>query len=134
MSDKTNLFEVASRKKFRFPSQVGELSYEHLWDIPLEGKNSLNSIAVAIHEEIEKSGKINFVTAASPRNTELTQKLDLIKHIIAVRLEEQNAAKVRAERASKRRLLDQAIAAKEHEQLLGGDLEDLLKRRAELED
>lgn len=31
----TDIFEIASRRKYRFPSAIGELTVEQLWDLPL---------------------------------------------------------------------------------------------------
>lgn len=130
MSDKTNLFEVASRNKFRFPSDRGDLTTEQLWDISLK---TLNEVAVNIYNELEKSGKINFITETTSANKELTQKLDLIKQIIAIRKEIAQAKANSLQNAEMRKALREQIAAHKNAALLTGTVEELEARLAQLE-
>lgn len=129
------LFEIASRKKFRFATQRGEVTVEHLWEIALKGAVSIDSIAIALNDAIQKSTTKSFVSkTVTAADRELEEKLELVKYVISVRLAEQAEAAVREEKASKRRLLREAIAAQETAALTDGSVEDLKKRLAELED
>lgn len=130
MSDKTNLFEVASRNKFRFPSDRGDLTTEQLWDISLK---TLNEVAINIYNELEKSGKINFITETTSANKELTQKLDLVKQIIAIRKEDAQLKATRQQNAEMRKALREQIIAQKNATLLSGTIEELEARLAQLE-
>lgn len=134
MSNDT-LFVAASRKKFRFATQRGEITVEQLWEIPLKGVVSIDSIAIALNDAIQKSTTKSFVSqTVTAADRELEEKLELVKYVISVRLAEQAEAAIREEKASKRRLLREAIAAQETAELTGGSVEDLKKRLAELDD
>lgn len=133
MSEK-NLFELASRENYRFASSRGELAVEQLWVIPLEGGNSLDNIAVALHDEIQKSPTTSFTSKVSKGDKHLQNKFDLVKYIIDVRISERDARLLKAEKDGQRRILREAIAQKKSEELLSGSAEDLEKRLADLDD
>lgn len=129
-----NLFEIASRSKFRFETRRGEITAEQLWDIALTGADSVDAIAVGLNDALQKSSTKSFVTASTATDKELQLKFDLVKYVISVRVAEVTARAAKAEKASKRKALNEAIAAKENEELLSGSVEELKKRRAELDD
>lgn len=95
----SNLFAVSTRKKYRFPSVVGELTTEDLWNLPLKSTRSnradLQGVAGTLHSAIKTEGEVNFVDDTSPANTVLIQKLDIVKFIIATKKNE-NSSKVNA--------------------------------------
>jgi len=92
-------FEKAIRNKFRFPSAKGELSVEQLWDLPLLVKTQgidLNSVAVALNNELKTLGEESFVeTGSNPKRALVSDKLDIVKYIIGVRQREKDAAEKR---------------------------------------
>lgn len=126
MSKETNLFEVASRKKLRFDTVRGQLTVEQLWDLPLTGANSLDTVAVVLDTAIRNAPPRSFVTgASSAADTVLSLQFEVVKHIIDVRLAERDSKVEEAEKESKRRLLRDAIAQREVEELLNGDVDSL---------
>lgn len=132
----TELFVVAARQKFRFPSTKGELLTEQLFDLPLKAKNGfdLDSVARAIYTELKQEGEESFVaTSSSPRRTELTQKLDLVKYVIQLRQSENAAAAARVARAEERRKLEEALASVEQRELASATREELQARIAALD-
>lgn len=83
-----NLFEEASRKKLRFPTERGELSVEQLWDLPLTSDRglSLDAIAIGINVQLKAVSEDSFVKPQSnPRKAQYEMMLEIIKHIIAVK-------------------------------------------------
>jgi hypothetical protein len=132
-----NVFETASRKKFRYASPVGDLTTEQLWDLPLlanERKPNLDTIARSIFGELRSLSEESFVkTKPDPRVDDLTAKLEVLKHIIAVKQAEIEKAKEAAIRAEKRRKIADALAAKDDADLTSASREDLLKQLAELD-
>lgn len=133
MSENTNLFELASRQKLRFPSIRGELTTEDLWSLPLTSKNGFNLDAVAreVNGQLKAVTEESFVeTRTNPEKKIHELQLEIVKHIIAVRIAENEATQKRVELKQKRdRLLD-LLAQKEEQQLMGKSVEEI---RAELD-
>lgn len=136
-----NIFEVATRKKLRFSSVKGELTVEQLWDLPLlilsstrDVKADLDTIARGINTELKGVSEESFVAVKpDPRKADLETKLEVVKHIIGVKLTEKAAAEKKAENAEKRRKLLDALASKEDQALATLSKDDILKQLAELD-
>jgi len=129
------MFEQATRKKYRFPSAKGELTVEQLWDLPLLGKTTcLDTVARAVNKQLkavsEEESFVN-ITGGTIRST-LSAKMDVVKHVIAVKLAERDAAKTRAENASKRQKLLTILDSKQNAKLEGMSEEEILKELAAL--
>lgn len=127
------MFEKASRVRLRFETQQGMLDVEDLWDVPLtsnRGRANLDDIARSLSKKLKETETESFVVK-TPKADEATQlAFDLVKHIIEVRLAENEAAQlIKTNKEKKQRLLA-LIAKKENEQDEGRSLEDL---RAEAE-
>lgn len=127
-----NLFELATRKKFRFESKAGLLSVEDLWDLPLDSrtKASLNEVAINISREL-KAQTESFVAIAK-KDTTNEQKLEIVKYVIDVRLEEAKAIAEAQDRAAQRAKIDELVAKKKDESLEGLSLEELLAMREQV--
>jgi hypothetical protein len=125
-----NIFEHASRVKLRFSSIVGELTTEQLWDLPLTnkgGRANLDAIARAVHAELKGLEEVSFVECKpDPRKDELELELEILKHVIAVKLAEREAADQAATKAQRRAKLLDALASKENDELVGMSKDDIL--------
>lgn len=130
-----SIFEQASRQKLRFPSLKGELTVEQLWDLPLQSKSGfdLDTIAKSVSRDLKAVTEESFVIETSPANTTLILKLNLMKHIIAVRLAENAAAVNRAARAAERQKLLGVLADKQDESLKALTSAEIQQRLAELD-
>lgn len=125
-----SLFEKATRLKLRFPSSKGELSVEQLWELPLTSTNGFNldAVAKAVNATVKAESEESFVKPASTSNNLPTLRLDVVKHIIAVKLAEaDNATKAAAKRQERQQLLEALAAAKQNE-LAGLTQEEIQKR------
>src|SRR5580700_3670744 len=112
----TNIFEYATRNKIRFQSSKGELSVEQLWDVPLRSRDdfNLNSIAKAASDALKSASEENFVeTARTPAHDRLEIVLEIVKHVIGFRLDQEEAAKKRADNRAKKELLLKALSEKQ---------------------
>ncbi|MBD9544322.1 hypothetical protein IB276_33285 [Ensifer sp. ENS04] len=126
-----NIFEIAARKKLRFASSRGELTTEQLFDLSL---NELDIIGQPIVADLRSASTESLIpTKPNPRQPELEIKLEIVKHVIAVKVKERDEAVAAQERADKRRKLLEAIAKKDDEALTTASKEDLLKQLAELD-
>ena len=120
------LFTDATRLKLRFNTVVGVLSVEDLWDLPLESKNKVNldSIAIALHRELKDTKEESFISK-SKANPILEMKLDIVKYIIGVKLQESEdraKAKVKSEQRAK---IADLIEEKQNESLKSLSLDEL---------
>lgn len=118
MSD--NIFEQATRQQLRFPSTKGEVTVEQLWQMPLSSRNGfdLDAVAKAVNTELKAAGEESFVEAKSnPAKAQLTLKLDVVKHVISVKLAEKEKAEKSAETAAQRQRLLKALEDSEDAEL-----------------
>lgn len=134
-----HIFEYATRSKLRFPSIRGELTVEQLWDVPLRSKNGdgfdLNTIAKAINQAVKNISEANFVeTVKTAAHTHCEVALEVVKHVIGVKLAEEEAAKTRAAKKQEKEKLLTILAEKQDGKLSELSVEDLQKRIAALED
>jgi hypothetical protein len=123
-----NIFEAASRQKLRFPSVRGELTAEQLWDLPLTARNdlSLDAVARAVNTELRASTTESFVaTVRNAKADDYAVCLEIVKHIIAVRLEENANRTAAAARAAQREKIMSIMASKQDQVLEGKTLEEL---------
>ena len=125
-----NLFQEASRKKYRFGGTKGTVNTEDLWELKLE---DLNTIAKDLNRQIKAGDEENFISKRSTANTELSNKFELVKEVIAIRLEELEKKALAKERAAKRQQLIELIGKKEINALEGKTIEELKAELAELD-
>lgn len=130
MSNNDNLFEFASREKLRFPSPRGQLTVEQLWDLNLTSKDGfdLDVIAKAVNKELKSVTEESFVQAKkTSQQSKHELSLDIVKHIIATKEKEQEAAVSRAEKKVMREKLKSIIASKQDQKLESMSEDALLK-------
>jgi hypothetical protein len=125
------LFEKATKEKDRWETSKGMLSAEDLWDLSLP---SLDTIAKAVNKKLKEESEESFISAKTSSNETLERKLNVLKHIIGVKLAEKEAAKSRMERLAKIHQLKELAVTKANEQLASKSLEEIQKMIAELEE
>ncbi len=125
-----DIFEKASRLKLRFTTTKGLLSVEDLWDLSL---TSLDTIAKAVNKRLKEENEESFITTRSKSNSELELSLDILKHVITIKLEEKEKATLKAERRAELDLLKNLRENKKLEALNSLSLEEIDKRMADLE-
>lgn len=113
-----NLFEIAARLKLRFDSNVGQLSTEDLFDLPLTGiRANLDDIAKSLHRELKSNEEESFVVKKSTKDAVLETKFELVKHVISVKLEEAEQREKESENKLRRDKLRSILAHKQDEVL-----------------
>ena len=122
------LFETATRNKIRFPFR-GMISVEDLWDLSL---TNLDSVFKTLNAEAKKSEEESLLETKSKENEELSNKIEIVKYIVNIKLEEKKAREnARKSAEMKQRLLE--IKAKRQDAALENmSDEDLDKMLAEL--
>jgi hypothetical protein len=137
--DINNIFLQASRARLRFPSVVGQLTIEDLWDLPLTAespkKPSLENIGaplLARQNDLTKlrgESILSDATAPSAELVQVTLQVSILREVARIRQEENKARTVAAAAKSERDRLDALIQGREEKEL---PLEELKKRRESL--
>ena len=123
------MFEKAARLKLRFDTPKGPLSVEELWDLPLTVRNggaSLDNVARAASKQIKETETESFVVKNPTVSPLLQLRLDVVKHIIAVRIAEAETAATAADKAAKKQTLLALVAEKKNEQLKSSSIDELM--------
>lgn len=122
------MFEKASRLKLTFASSQGLLSVEDLWDLPLtssKGRANLDDLARDLHKQLKNGEDVSFVNKETKSDPVIQLKFDIVKHVIEVKLAENEAAATARANAEKKQQLLGLIASKENEALAGKSLDEL---------
>jgi hypothetical protein len=130
-----NLFELATRNAYRFESTKGLLTVEDLWQLPLSSRGaSLDDVAKTVYAQIKAAEEVSFVAKQTTANTTLNNKLEIVKHIIGVKMAEAEAAKIKADKAAERAKLTEILARKQEQSLENSTEEELLAKLAAIDE
>ena len=130
-----NVFEKATRLKLRFDTGKGQLTVEDLWDLPLTStinKANLDEIARSLHKQLKNDDDVSFVDKDKKSDAIVQLKFDIVKHIIEVRLEENEKKAAARANSAKRQVLLQALAERETEDLKNKTPEEIRAMLADL--
>lgn len=95
-----NLFEIATRRKYRFQLS-GSLTVEDLWDLFPE---SLDKIYKSLKAQLDVEQEESLLATKSKKDDDLINKIEIVKYIFSVKAqekEERAAAKARKEQKQK---------------------------------
>ena len=124
------MFEYAVRSKVRFPFK-GLISVEDLWDLSL---TNLDSIYKTLNKQVKQSEEESLLNTKTTVDKELDVQIAIVKHIVTVKLAEQEAReKASAKKAQKQKIMA-IIASKQDEALQNSSVEELQKMLDELGD
>jgi hypothetical protein len=133
----TNIFEFASRNKLRFASTKGDLTVEHLWDVPLRSRDdfNLNAVAKAANKALKDATEESFVeTAKTAAHVRLETALEIVKYVIDSKLADEETAKRRAANKLEEEKLLAILAEKQDGKLSELSEKELQRRIAALRD
>lgn len=124
-----SMFEKATKRKLRFPSSVGLLTVEDVWDLPLQSNKqnvaTLDDLAKKLNATIKAEQEESFVKKPSATSSENSLKFDIVKHIINVRLQEQEAKEKAAATRQKNKRIMEIMERKQYEELENKSLDEL---------
>ncbi len=130
MMKEMNIFEYATREALRFPYK-GMQSVEDLWKLSVR---ELDSIYKTLNKQVKQSEEESLLNTKTTVDKELDVQIAIVKHIVAVKLAEQEAReKASAKKAQKQKIMA-IIASKQDEALQNSSVEDLQKMLDELGD
>ncbi|MBL1322198.1 MAG: hypothetical protein COA63_014235 [Methylophaga sp.] len=126
-----NIFEYASRNKLIFASAVGFLTTEQLWDLPLTSSKSanLNDIAIACNTALQEATKTSFVPTANSNAKDAKEhlaKLDVVRHIISVKVDEASVRQASKAKAVRKTKLIETLDRKNNEAMDNLSREEIL--------
>lgn len=123
------MFEVAVRSKMRFPYK-GQISVEDLWDLDV---NALDGVFKTLNGKVKVSQEESLLQTRSKESEELMLQIEIVKHIVSVKLAEAEARKnAEANRAKRQQILG-ILADKQESDLKNKTPEELQAMLAALE-
>lgn len=125
----TNIFEYATRNKMRIQYK-GVISVEDLWDLPVK---NLDDIYKTLNAKVKQSQEESLLTTKSESDEDLEISIEIIKHIVSVKLAEQEAREKSAAKKEQKQKIMAIIAKKQNESLENSSIEDLNKMLDELD-
>ena len=124
-----NLFESATRSKMRFPFK-GMISVEDLWDLSL---TNLDSVFKTLNAEVKKFEEESLLHTKSKEDEEISNKIEIVKYIVNVKLNEKKKRENDKKNAETRQKLLEIKAKRQTAALENMSDEELDKALAELE-
>lgn len=122
MSEK-NMFEVAVRSKFRFPFR-GLISVEDLFDLSVK---ELDSIFKTLNSQLKQVKEESLLEVKSQQDKELDMKIEIVKYIVKIKLEEENNRLKAKEQKEKKQKIMEILSAKQDESLKNMSIDELTK-------
>jgi len=123
-----NIFEEATRKRVRFDCK-GQANVEDLWDLTL---TSLDSLYKTLNRKLKDMEEDSLLETKSAADRLLQLKVDLVKHVVKVKLEEKEESKKLLEKKAEKEKLLTILADKQDADLRNLSVEDLKKRIEDL--
>ena len=115
------MFETAIRNKYRFPYK-GQITVEDLWDL---SPQNLDTVFKALNAQVKVNAEESLLVTKSAADTELTTKINIVKHIVATKLAEAEKAAKAKENKEKKQKLMALIADKQDAELAGKSVAEL---------
>lgn len=123
------MFEIATREKYRFPYK-GQIGVEDLWDLSV---GELDKIYKALNRQAKQINEESLLAAKSKEDKVLDNKINIIRHIVSVKLDEIANAKAAHERTEQKQKIMAILANKQDEELRGKSADELKAMLAELD-
>ena len=105
------------------------MTVEDLWDLNVE---ALDAIFKTLNRQKKTADEDSLLAAKSAEDTELANKIELVKYIVSVKLAESEARVNAAEKKAQRDKIMKIVAKKKDKELEDMDVEQLMKKLEEL--
>jgi hypothetical protein len=122
------LFINATRNNYQFPFR-GMINVIDLWDLSL---TNLDSVFKALNAEVKKSEEESLLNTKSKEDEEISNKIEIVKYIVGVKLDEKKKRENAKKNAEMRQRLLEIKAKRQDAALENMSDEDLDKALAEL--
>ncbi len=131
-----SIFQQASRSKLRFATQLGQLSTEDLWDLPLTSTKGVSLKSIATDLQLQVSAQplkeLDFFDVPEATDITLQLRFDIVKHIVTTRVAESRDKSAEAAKETKRAQLQALINDKLQDELKNKSVEELQAELASL--
>lgn len=122
------LFINSTRANYQFPFR-GMINVIDLWDLSL---TNLDSVFKTLNAEVKKSEEESLLNTKSKEDEELSNKIEIVKYIVSVKLDEKKKGEDAKKNAEMRQRLLEIKAKRQDAKLENMSDEDLDKALAEL--
>lgn len=122
------LFINATRNNYQFPFR-GMINVIDLWDLSL---TNLDSVFKTLNAEVKKSEEESLLNTKSKEDEEISNKIEIVKYIVSVKLDEKKKREDAKKNAEMRQRLLEIKAKRQDAALEDMSDEDLDKALAEL--
>jgi len=116
-----NVFEVAVTEKFRFPFR-GQITVEDLFDLNVK---DLDAVFKTLNSQLKQVQEESLLEVKSKQDKELDMKIEIVKHIVKQKLEEQDARLKEKEKKEQKQKILEILADKQDESLKNKSVEEL---------
>lgn len=123
------MFETASRSKLRLPYK-GQISVEDLWDLSVQ---DLDSVFKTLNSHKKQAEEESLLGTKSNEDKILELKIEIVKYIVQVKLNEENARLKAKENKEQKQKLYSILATKQETELQNKSVEEIQKMIDELE-
>ena len=123
-----NLFEIATRNRYRF-NYKGVMTVEDLWSLRVE---DLDAIFKMLNRQKKAADEDSLMATKSAADTELANKIELVKYIVSVKLAEAEDRKTAAEKKEQRDKILAIMAKKQDAKFESMDMAELEAELAKL--
>ena len=124
----SELFINATRNNYQFPFR-GMINLIDLWDLSL---TNLDSVFKTLNAEAKKSEEESLLNTKSKEDEEISNKIEIVKYIVSVKLDEKKKREDAKKNAEMRQRLLEIKAKRQDAALENMSDEDLDKALAEL--
>ena len=123
-----NIFEMATRNKYRFPYK-GMISVEDLWDL---NQTQLDSIYKALNKEAKANQEDSLMFSQTQTDLDLQAKIEIVRHIYTTKEQDTARRAAAAENAEKKRRILEILEQKQEDSLKNKSEDELLKMLNEI--
>lgn len=116
-----NIFEIATKNKYRYPFH-GTIATEDLFDLRPE---DLDVIFKMLNSQVKKVNEESLLSTKSRSDEELENKIEIVKHVFAVKQAEKATREKAKENKEKKQRLMAILADKKDKELQGKSVDEL---------
>ena len=122
-----NIFEEASRRKFRFPYN-GSITVEDLFDL---NKAQINKVYQTLSVQV-KSKESTLLSVTTAEDKDILNKIEIVKYVFNEKVEKENRMLRDKETSIKKQRIMEVMSKKQDESLENTSMEDLQKMLDEI--
>lgn len=129
MNNEINIFETATRNKYRFPYR-GQISVEDMWDLSV---TELDKIFKTLNKQAKTAQEESLLETKTKEDETIENQIAIVRHIVSVKQKEANDRLKEKERKAQKQRIMEIMADKEDEDLKSKSTEELRKMLEELD-